>query len=870
MVDTTSQLKAQRDLTDAIVRNLGSINQALSNQLRIQQLVNQQAQGGATDAAAVARATEDQLRSAGVSQTSYTTAATSGAADVTVAIERQGVATTEAGAAVLATAKKLGKTYDDTLKLISVKAKGPLRDAYSELQEYFGGLMGPGGIAQDQKTMANKMVGTFRDINLNVRKEMYDTSERFKVMGLPLGMAFKDLGVVMENFNEVALRQGVINGFAMMKDATADMAIEMKLFGKALGYGAEETSTFVQRQISLTGKAGTDMLSEAASMAKAMEKETGISAKVIGYSIERIIQDTENFGNVTVEEAARMSAALTQLGVGYDNLAGMVGKFQAFDAAVSSVSALTTVFGIQIDAMEMMKLANEDQETFLWRMRDSFLQAGRSADTMTLAQKRLVKEQLGLTDIEAVERLLDPTRAISSMEELTAATAKAPEEVSEVLKTLGGDILDLQDATSVGMDQVRTFVEQGLRQPLVQANIQLEQTTALVGGMFAGAAASGGAEAVSQLAKGLTDITGIDPDIIKKTETGLAGVATQVGKVMTPLTSGDWTAAMEAMSEGLGKLDFGGSMVSGVTDAVKSIEKAFKDMAANIIQSLKDAKIIPNSPNDILTETLNNVGFTAERTGEGWEKSLAKVGISTKDLTKELKDQTSVYNKLGRELAFQGYQYKDLDDDQKKMIRDRLQLGDISDDLLEKQWKMIMKGKGATVGRLRKTRETFATELLEIYKGSGRDISSFSDDFITSIEEQHGISRDTLAAALEEGADIKEIVTEAGKAKYEKEDKTTKGTSASARRAERKNREEALEISRSHTAQLRKTNRLLTLNNDILTTAALDIKGTLEKLQGTVDSAKQTVELHIDGHYVTDAVLRNPAGFLENGTVTIT
>jgi len=865
---TIRELQTQADITAKIAQSLAGINRALGDQLKRQMLINEASKGGAVDAAAVSQQADEALRRAGASASSVTSAAAGGTAAVTGELDKQAISAKQMGGAVVDTVKHIGKTYDDTLKLISTKAKGPLRDAYSELQRELGGLMGPAGVGAAVDGMSNEMVGKFRDINLKVRGELYDTDSKFKLFGMPLAMAVGDLEEVMSNFNEVALRQGVVNGFAMMRDATHETAIEMKLFGDALGYDAEKTSTFVQRQISLTGQAGTDMLREAASMAKAMEKQTGISAKVIGYSIEKIVEDTKNFGNVTVEEAARMSAALTQLGVGYDDLASMVGKFQAFDSAVGSVSALTTVFGIQIDAMEMMKLANEDQETFLRRMRDSFLQAGRSADTMTLAQKRLVAEQLGLSDIEAVERLLDPTKAISSMEELTAATAAAPEEAQAVIQSLGEDILNFQNLTKFGTEEVRTFIEQGVRQPFVQAEIAAEQAAAKIAGAFSGAIGTGSAKGTELLAKNLKDIAGIDTDITKKLEDNLAGTATSVQSIMAQVTGGNFSEAMAELTKSLGTLNVGGSMTSGVTDAVKSIEKAFKDMAKNIIQSLKDAKIIPNSPDDILTETLNKVGFTAKHTGDVWESSFAKAGISTKDLTRELKDQSSVYSKLGKELAFQGLQYKDLDADNKKMIKDRLQLGDISEKELEKQLKMIMGGKGAAEGKLRKSRETFAKDILEYTKASGQDISSFSDDFIQSMEDQHGMNRETLASALEEGSDIGEIVTEAGKAKYEKEDTKGKGTSATGQRAAQKSRDRAEGISKLHTKELRRANQLLEMNNDILTTTALDIKGTLDKLHAALGTS-DTVTLNIDGRHITDAVIRNPTGLSETGRVSI-
>lgn len=871
MADTTEQLRNQQRLTEAIQRNLSSINDALGNQLRIQQMVNQATQGQAIDAARVSQISDDALRTAGVNTATYTSTTTAGLAGTSAALDGH---TASAGAALTAagsTAQRVAQTYDDTLSLIAKKARGPLRDAYNDLQEQFGGLMGPGGIAAP----GQEMVRSFKETNLAVRKEIYATSSEYQVMGLPLKASIGDISQVMANFNHMIVgKQGTINAFRMMKDATDKTAVEMALFGKGMGLDAERTSTFVQRQISLTGRAGTDMLAEAAATSKAMEKATGISSKLIASSIEGIIADTENFGNVTVKEAGRMSAALMQLGVTYEDLGGMVAKFQAFDQAASSVSALTTVFGVQLDAMEMMQLANEDQETFLRRMREGFLQAGRSADTMTLAQKRLVKEQLGLKDVESVERLLDPRAAISSMEELTAATAAQPDAVREIMGQIEGDILSLQDVTAYGTEQMRTFVEEGARQPWIEVAIAAEQAGAKMKGALMGTVGTGTAAAIQQLGEAFQNIAGVDPNALQTVERTLASSATQVQSIMSTLSSGGFSEAMTQLSTSIGNLNFGQIMSDGINEAATNIEARFAQMATNIVQTLKDNGLIPNSPEDILTSTLQRVGFTATHTGEVWEQAYAKAGISTRDLNEQLKDTNSVYSELGKELGYLGFQYDDLSKAQKDEIAQRLQLGDDAED----QIRAIMGGKAATQGRLQKTREDFATNLIEYYKASGADITDFSEEFLSDMERRHGINRDMFAEALSAEGDISEIVKDASD---EVAQGDVSGSSESSNErlvrsagrvlplAEQRQQNEATvqiaHLTRGNTAQL---GEILSTSKDSFT-ALEAVVAAVEQLSYQIPYEQQII-INLDGAKITDAVIRQPGGTgTVEGTVVI-
>ena len=159
-----------------------------------------------------------------------------------------------------------------------------------------------------------------------------------------------------------------------------------------------------------------------------MSDATGKSAKIVADTMAAVISDVQNFGNVTDEEASRISGALLEIGIAADTLGKLVGKFANFDSAASAVGNLTAAFGLNLDAMEMMMLANEDQEQFLFRMRDAFEEQGLNFQEMSLAQQKLISSQIGLT-VEEASRFFDFENQITSIDELKEATEElSPDE----------------------------------------------------------------------------------------------------------------------------------------------------------------------------------------------------------------------------------------------------------------------------------------------------------------------------------------------------------------------------------------------------------------------------------------------------------
>lgn len=308
-------------------------------------------------------------------------------------------------------------------------ASEPLREMSLSIQESFGGFRRANqkmmiGVSQDMRegfdTFASVYTKTGDEL-IAAGRSQYVVEEYGKSVNL-----LKQVDISRQEYQE-----GFVNFIDTFKSTYGpalakglkDRMVDVKLFQENFGLTSDQLGKFVAKEIATTGKASGQMMDDLKKYSYGLSQQTGISAKIIASSTVSIVNNMEKFGNVTVEEAARMSTALAQLGVSYNQLEGMVGQFQGFDSAAQKVGELSAVFGVHLDAVEMMNLANTDQEAMMHKIRDAFNDSGQSLDDMNLAQKNLLKGQLGFTDMRQMEMFL--SGQVDSLDDLKAKSEEA-------------------------------------------------------------------------------------------------------------------------------------------------------------------------------------------------------------------------------------------------------------------------------------------------------------------------------------------------------------------------------------------------------------------------------------------------------------
>ena len=963
----SDELSSQEKLTRAINSNLVAINNNLETELRQRIMIRQQSEGQAIDAEKAAAEAAAARKGAQTDQSSVNSKI-----EEEIKLKEKSAAVSADGGSKMKillkdvenAATKGAEVFDKAGVMLNEMVPRQLMENLRSLQTLVGGLSGPNGVfnaATGAMEGTNVQVNRFGKAIDDAYVGLYASKGAFAdAFGSLPTRALGDLNTVMKEFGQLMSGgDGMVNGLKIAKAVTGDMILEFRALQKAMNLSTDEMQEFIHRGISRTGKASLGMVREAAVYSKRLAGITGDSAKMISQNITKIIGDTQNFGNVTVAEAARISVTLRQLGLGYGELSGMVGQYLSFEGAAESVSKLTTVFGVQMDAMDMMMLANEDQEQFLHRFRDQFLMTAKSVDDMTLAEKRMIKEATGLSDIQAVERLLDPDAVLSDITTLTGETDKGIGETQEIMEMLKDDIIDLQDITAYSSDRIADNINEKMRQPLRHMAIEVEQDSVRIARSFEKAIPNKAAEAIKYFGEGVKDFLSIDEaqldklgEILNKFAEGIGDIGTdlkdsdlgeEVGKAIDKVAGPGsaksmsagvssafdgmvkkWGEAVDLMIEKLKPLlgksesDIGKRFRIGWMSATDNTVKEFKstftgqeglasivegeskkavdvqmktyktniDAARAMLEKMKTDKgeylaiatkkqkeafskqfeltekqqaiLNLETKEKLLKNTEDNWNAAFERAGDVVGKKGAKLynkmtDISKEQLGEQLKDFSSVYSSMAREMGAMGVQYGKLSDEQKAYYAKQFKLGDD----WEAELKQIFDSDSYKTGATRKKQGELLTDLITDMRKAGRSGKDINNEMADYIKQKYKLSRDQFTGMLEaeEGTDISSLV---GKTLRDREEKLAAVDAAKATKA--KEDEKKSSGGKASAASDRLVRAQIAASNN--TTRAVE-KNTiaLAQIKAAIDGKEfkaPDVTVKLRGQDITNAVGANP------------
>tara|TARA_B100000674_G_scaffold498689_1_gene538699 strand:+ start:611 stop:2269 length:1659 start_codon:yes stop_codon:yes gene_type:complete len=309
------------------------------------------------------------------------------------------------------------------------------RDTYGPLQKTFGGLRDLANISNESSAQAVKDMDMIHGAGLNAFGEFHEGQNAIMVEALKGSgktvnayRAFLEGGAqeAHNNYLKAVTNQRRIHQLQLNRMDDASKA-RLGVYLEGFQTDQNKIDALLNRQIAMTGKASDEIFREVAAFSDAVAKKTGVDFQTIAGLTIDIQTDIKRFGNVTSDEASRIAGALGQIGLSFDSFGSMIDNFTGFDSAAESLGNLTTVFGVHFDAMEMMMLANEDQEEFLYRMREAFLDTGLAVEDMTHAQKRLAAEQLGM-NITEFQTFMDEGRLAADGFDMAEATGAAQVE----------------------------------------------------------------------------------------------------------------------------------------------------------------------------------------------------------------------------------------------------------------------------------------------------------------------------------------------------------------------------------------------------------------------------------------------------------
>lgn len=264
----------------------------------------------------------------------------------------------------------------------------------------------------------------------NMRGELGQT-------GLSVWRTFGDLAERMQWINETADTLGVT--FTLLRDQFAQNVDAIGAYIKGLGLTSEGQKALAEDSI-MTGRSLTEIGREVTTMAFGMGKAFGINGKLISRDIGQMANEFDKFGFMSTKTLSSVSVFTRKLGIEIKDLLGIVDTFDNFENAAQSAANLSQAFGLNIDALQMLK--EEDPAARIDNLRKAFFAAGKSVENMTRQERALLAQHTGLDQKTAALVFSQQNQALSyeDIQKQSEITEKKQLSQAEAMEQLANSI----------------------------------------------------------------------------------------------------------------------------------------------------------------------------------------------------------------------------------------------------------------------------------------------------------------------------------------------------------------------------------------------------------------------------------------------
>ena len=279
------------------------------------------------------------------------------------------------GKAILAIPFSLWDTF---LKKVNEIPYNPaFFNALQEVKKTFGDLAtGPG----------KAVVDTYKDIRSSAKEVAASGINLRQIFGFgPDGMA-----ATLKFAAEQATAMGT--AYADLAPVLIKNGAHFMMMQKGLGLTAEQMAT----NIRFAANMGTDSskyMSQFTSASIQLGKAFGRSSKEIAKGMTEMTVAFPQFAKSGVKAMASATVYTHKLGLEIKDLQGTFDKFDSFESAAEAASQLSQAFGVNIDAMKMVK--EQDPTKRMEMLRDGFKAAGKDATNLTSSERKLAESLTG-------------------------------------------------------------------------------------------------------------------------------------------------------------------------------------------------------------------------------------------------------------------------------------------------------------------------------------------------------------------------------------------------------------------------------------------------------------------------------------------
>lgn len=337
-------------------------------------------------------------------------------------------------------AKMLGTFMKSLLKSVFAVSAGIIAMPFRML----GGLIndaGSGGGSSELLQNLEKIREEFGDLRSTAGGAIVQIARNMKGQlantGLSTWRTFGNLAERLAEIQKYAHAMG--SAFEQVAGQMVQASEAIGAYIKGLGFTEEAQKGLAQMSYAL-GRDMVDISREIASSSVQMGDQFGISSKLISRDVGDMIADFKVFGNLAPQTLVNISVFARKLGVELKGLLGIVDRFDNFEDAAKGAAQLGQAFGIQVDALAMMKA--QDPAERIEMLRKGFFAAGRSIENMTRQERALLAQQTGLEDsaLRMVFAQKNQSVSYADVQKKGAAAQKSQMTQAESLKAIADQI----------------------------------------------------------------------------------------------------------------------------------------------------------------------------------------------------------------------------------------------------------------------------------------------------------------------------------------------------------------------------------------------------------------------------------------------
>lgn len=303
-----------------------------------------------------------------------------------------------------------------------------IEQAAQDSKEFFDSFSNIGQGIRKMTSMGKGMLKTFEMYNSSAVKLFGEGAAGIANMIKETTESVKNMGHYSELFGQSITRN-------------KDSLFHYTRLKRIMGLTADQEAYYAQ-DAGINLISVNDRLTTVALKLDATSKEFGVDMKRLSKNFNIMRKEIAIYGHLSDEELMRTTARLTQMKISVEDAGAVFKKFNTFEDAANSVAMLSQTFGMNLDAMDIIRAQNPEEIINMFR--DSMISTGRTFDELNRFEKQIMADQTGMSQegLKALMTLRDKglthQEAVDQMKDQTpeAQQLKAIKELSSSMKLL--------------------------------------------------------------------------------------------------------------------------------------------------------------------------------------------------------------------------------------------------------------------------------------------------------------------------------------------------------------------------------------------------------------------------------------------------